>query len=102
GENVYSAEVENAILQLPQVAGCAVIGVPDDALGERVHAVEVLKPGTALDEDAIRAHCRERIAGYKCPRSVEYRDELPLTAAGKLQKYLLREPHWAGRTRQVN
>jgi acyl-CoA synthetase (AMP-forming)/AMP-acid ligase II len=102
GENVYSAEVENAILQLPQVAGCAVIGVPDDALGERVHAVVVLKPGAALNEDAIRTHCRDRIAGYKCPRSVEYRNELPLTAAGKLQKFLLREPHWAGRTRQVN
>ncbi|HSV53033.1 MAG TPA: long-chain-fatty-acid--CoA ligase [Burkholderiaceae bacterium] len=102
GENVYSAEVENAIAQLPQVLLCAVVGVPDDNWGERVHAVVVVRPGETLDQDAVIAHCRKLIAGYKCPRTVEFRDELPLSAAGKLLKYQLREPFWAGRKRGVN
>jgi acyl-CoA synthetase (AMP-forming)/AMP-acid ligase II len=102
GENVYSAEVENAISQLPEVSTCAVIGVPDEVWGERVHAVVVLRAGMALTEEAVFAHCRSLIAGYKCPRSVEYRAELPLSAAGKLQKFKLREPFWEGRDRRVN
>ncbi|MDP9901078.1 long-chain-fatty-acid--CoA ligase [Variovorax ginsengisoli] len=102
GENVYSAEVENAIAQLPEVLMSAVIGVPDDKWGERVHAVVVLRPGAALEADALIAHCRSQIAGYKSPRSVEFRDALPLSAAGKLQKFQLREPYWAGRQRRVN
>jgi acyl-CoA synthetase (AMP-forming)/AMP-acid ligase II len=101
GENVYSAEVENAIAQLPQVLMSAVIGVPDDKWGERVHAVVVLRPGATLEADALIAHCRSQIAGYKSPRSVEFRDALPLSAAGKLQKFQLREPFWAGRERRV-
>lgn len=101
GENVYSAEVENAIAQLPQVAMSAVIGVPDDKWGERVHAVIVRREGMALEAEAVIAHCREQIAGYKCPRSVEFRDALPLSAAGKLQKFQLREPFWAGKSRRV-
>ena len=102
GENVYSAEVENAIAQLPQVSMCAVIGVPDDKWGERVHAVIVLRPGQELDEAAVQSHCRDLIAGYKCPRSVEFRTELPVSPAGKLQKFILREPFWAGKERRVN
>jgi acyl-CoA synthetase (AMP-forming)/AMP-acid ligase II len=102
GENVYSAEVENVIAQLPQVSMCAVVGVPDDTWGERIHAVLVLRPEEALTADQVIAHCRERIAGYKCPRSVEFRTELPLSAAGKLLKYKLREPFWTGRKRRVN
>jgi acyl-CoA synthetase (AMP-forming)/AMP-acid ligase II len=102
GENVYSAEVENAIAQLPQVSMCAVIGVPDDKWGERVHAVVVLRPGQELDEAAVQSHCRDLIAGYKCPRSVEFRTELPVSPAGKLQKFILREPFWAGKERRVN
>ena len=102
GENIYSAEVENANSQLPEVSACAVIGVPDVAWGERVHAVVVLRAGMALADEAVFAHCRSLIAGYKCPRSVEYRAELPLSAAGKLQKFKLREPYWAGRDRRVN
>ena len=101
GENVYSAEVENAISQLPEVSACAVIGVPDDAWGERVHAVVVPRAGMALTEAAVVAHCRSLIAGYKCPRSVEFRTELPLSAAGKLQKFKLREPFWEGRERRI-
>ena len=101
GENVYSAEVENAITQLPQVSLCAVIGVPDAQWGERVHAVVVLRPGQALTAEALIAHCKSLIAGYKCPRSVAFVDAIPLSPAGKLLKYKLREQHWAGRTRQV-
>ncbi|MFM9928225.1 long-chain-fatty-acid--CoA ligase [Variovorax sp. H27-G14] len=101
GENVYSAEVENAIAQMPQVLMSAVIGVPDEKWGERVHAVIVRREGMALEADAVIAHCREQIANYKCPRSVEFRDALPLSAAGKLQKFQLREPFWAGKERRV-
>ena len=101
GENVYSAEVENAITQLPQVSMCAVVGVPDDQWGERVHAVVVLRAGEALSAEALVAHCKTLIAGYKCPRSVEFRAEIPLSPAGKMLKYKLREPHWEGRARKV-
>lgn len=101
GENVYSAEVENALARHPAVALCAVIGIPDDKWGERVHAVVVLQPGARVNEEDLRAHCREFIAGYKCPRSVEFRSEMPLSAAGKLLKYKLREPFWRGRNRAV-
>ncbi|WP_398493310.1 long-chain-fatty-acid--CoA ligase [Variovorax sp.] len=101
GENVYSAEVENAIAQLPQVLMSAVIGVPDDKWGERVHAVIVRREGMALEAEAVIAHCRAQIASYKCPRSVEFRDALPLSAAGKLQKFQLRDPYWAGKQRRV-
>jgi acyl-CoA synthetase (AMP-forming)/AMP-acid ligase II len=101
-ENVYSAEVENAIAQMPEVSMSAVIGVPDDTLGERVHAIVVLRPGATLTAAAVTDHCRASIAGYKCPRSVEFRDALPLSAAGKLLKFQVREPFWAGRARRVN
>jgi acyl-CoA synthetase (AMP-forming)/AMP-acid ligase II len=102
GENVYSAEVENALAQLDGVSMSAVIGVPDDQWGERVHAVIVLRPGAVLDAAAVIAHCKALIASYKCPRSVEFRDQLPLSPAGKLQKFVLREPYWRGRERKVN
>lgn len=102
GENVYSAEVENAIAQLPQVSMSAVIGVPDEQWGERVHAVVVLRPGTELSTEQVIAHCKALIAHYKCPRSVEFRNELPVSPAGKLQKFVLRDPYWAGRQRRVN
>ena len=101
GENVYSTEVENAILSLPGVTQCAVLGVPDADWGERVHAVLVLQPGAQIDEARVIAHCKERIAGYKCPRSVEFRSELPVSGAGKLLKHQLREAYWQGRERRV-
>ena len=101
GENVYSTEVENAVLSLPGVAQCAVLGVPDDGWGERVHAVLVLQPGATVDAAAVIAHCKRLIAGYKCPRSVEFRAELPLSGAGKLLKYKLREAYWEGQARRV-
>ncbi len=91
GENIYSAEVENAITTLPQVTACAVIGLPDEVWGERVHAVIVLRADERLTLEQVVAHCRKAIAGYKCPRSVEFRSELPLSAAGKVLKSQLRQ-----------
>ncbi|SAK55360.1 long-chain fatty acid--CoA ligase [Caballeronia temeraria] len=96
GENVYSAEVENAIAQHPAVAACAVIGVPHEKWGEAVHAVVVPKPGMTMGADEIREHCRQFIAGYKCPKSVEFRTELPLSAAGKVLKRELRAERLSG------
>ncbi len=101
GENVYSAEVENAILKHPAIASCAVIGIPSEKWGESVHAVVVLRPGQSVAEEDLIAHCKTLIAGYKCPRSIEVRAELPLSGAGKIQKNKLREPHWAQCGRQV-
>ncbi len=101
GENVFSAEVENVLAQHAAVQCCAVIGIPDPDWGEKVHAVVVVRPGHAVTAQALIAHCRERIAGYKCPRSVEFRSELPLSAAGKLQKFQLRAPWWKGQARRV-
>lgn len=101
GENVYSAEVEQAVSRHPAVAACAVIGVPDERWGERVHAVVVLKPGHSASAEHIAAHCRTLIGGYKCPKSVDFVDALPLSGAGKVLKTQLREPYWAGRGRRV-
>ena len=103
GENVYSAEVENAISTVPGVAEVAVIGVPDERWGERVHAIVVPRQGATLTPQDVIDHCRSRIAGYKCPRSVDFRDTpLPLSGAGKVLKRELREPYWQGFTKGVN
>ena len=101
GENVYSAEVENALAQHPAVGACAIIGIPSDQWGEAVHAVVVLKPAAVATEDELVAHCRTLIAGYKCPRSLEFRAALPVSGAGKILKTELRKPFWAGRDRNV-
>jgi acyl-CoA synthetase (AMP-forming)/AMP-acid ligase II len=102
GENVYSAEVENAIASYPGVEQVAVIGVPDDRWGEAVHAIVVLKAGCTATEEGIKAHTRELIAGYKVPKAVEFRTEpLPLSGALKILKRELRAPYWEGRDRSV-
>ncbi|MEO8298555.1 MAG: long-chain fatty acid--CoA ligase [Burkholderiales bacterium] len=102
GENVYSAEVENAVAKHAAVASCAVVGIPHERWGEQVHAIVVLKAGQSLTEDELIAHCRTLIANYKCPRSVEVRDALPLSGAGKILKAELRAPFWKGAARGVN
>lgn len=103
GENVYSAETESALSLHPDVAECAVIGVPDDKWGERVHAIVRLKPGAPENADALIQFCKTRIAGYKCPSTVTFRtDPLPLSAAGKVLKRDLRAPYWKDRDRAVN
>ena len=102
GENVSSIEVEDCLFQHPAVAECAVIGVPDEKWGETVKALVVLREGANASEADLIAHCRDRMAHYKCPTSVEFRTELARTATGKLQKFKLREPFWSGRERNVN
>ena len=102
GENVSSVEVEDCIFSHPAIAEVCVIGVPDEKWGEAVKALVVVAPGASVTEAEIIEHCRERLAHYKCPRSVEFRDVLARTATGKLQKFKLRAPYWEGRERQVN
>ena len=102
GENVSSIEVEDAIFQHPDVVEVAVIGIPDDKWGELVTALVVTTEGSALGEDGVIAWTKQRLAGYKCPKRVEFRSSLARTATGKLQKFKLREPFWVGRDRQVN
>jgi long-chain acyl-CoA synthetase len=102
GENVYSIEVENAISTHPAVAQVAVIGIPHELWGEAVHAVVVLQPGTEATAEELIAHARETIAGYKVPKSIEFRTEpLPLSGALKPLKRELRKPYWQGRARAV-
>lgn len=101
-ENVYPAEVENAIFGHPAVADVAVIGIPDEKWGEAVKAVVVLKPGAEPDENGIIGFARERIAAYKCPKSVDFIDELPRNPSGKILKRELRKPYWEGYDRNVN
>jgi acyl-CoA synthetase (AMP-forming)/AMP-acid ligase II len=102
GENIYATEVENAVAAHPLVAASAVIGIPDDQWGEIVHAVVVLKPEAERFSLAdLRDFCKARIANYKCPRSVEFRDVLPISGAGKVMKTVLREPFWTGRSRKI-
>jgi acyl-CoA synthetase (AMP-forming)/AMP-acid ligase II len=103
GENVYSAEVENAIAGYPGVAQVAVIGIPSDKWGEAVHAIIVMNPDATAGEDDIKAWCRDRIAGYKVPKSVEFRTEaLPLSGALKVLKRELRAPFWEGHGRTIS
>jgi len=102
GENVYSTEVENIVAQHPAIGQCAVIGIPSDRWGEQVHAVVVPKNGAQTSEDELIAFCKERLAGYKCPRSAEIRaDPLPMSGAGKVLKRELRRPFWGQRERRV-
>ncbi len=102
GENVSSIEVEDVLFSHPAVAEVAVIGVPSEKWGETIKALVVRADGKAVDEAELIAWCKERAAGYKAPTSIEFRDELARTATGKLQKFKLRAPYWAGRDRQVN
>lgn len=103
GENVYSAEVEDVLYAHPAVAECAVIGIPSETWGEAVHAVVVPRAGQQVSAEELIAHCRERIAGFKCPRSIDVREgELPKSGPGKILKTDLRAPFWQQRERAVN
>ena len=100
GENVSSIEVEDALMSHNAVKEVAVIGIPDEKWGELVTGL-VVKEGEVSADDLI-AHCRESLAGFKCPKRIDFFDELPRTATGKLQKFRLREPYWEGQERQIN
>ncbi len=102
GENVSSIEVEDAIFQHPDVTEVAVIGIPDEKWGELVTALVVTTEGSELTEADVIAWTKQKLAGYKCPKKVEFRDGLARTATGKLQKFKLRAPFWEGRERQIN
>jgi fatty-acyl-CoA synthase len=102
GENVSSIEVEDAIFSHPEVSEVAVIGVPDEKWGEMVMALVVTTEGSSLTGPEVIAYTKTKLAGYKCPKAIEFRDSLARTATGKLQKFKLREPYWDGKTKQVN
>ncbi|MBW3664332.1 MAG: long-chain-fatty-acid--CoA ligase [Actinobacteria bacterium] len=103
GENVYTAEVENALASHDAVLECAVIGIPSDEWGEQVHAIVRIAPDSDVSEAELLAHCKEQIANYKCPRSVDIRqDELPKSGAGKILKRELRAPFWEDQDRAVH
>jgi len=101
GENVYSPEVEQAVAGHPAVAEVAVIGVPDDHWGEAVKAIVVLRPGQQATSQEIIGFTRERLAHYKCPRTVDITDALARNPTGKVLKRVLRAPYWQGRDRQI-
>jgi acyl-CoA synthetase (AMP-forming)/AMP-acid ligase II len=102
GENVSSIEVEDVVFSHPAVAEVAVIGIPDDKWGELVTALVVVAEGEHVSEADIIGHCRGKIAGYKIPKKVEFREAIPRTATGKIQKFKLREAFWSGSDRQVH
>ena len=102
GENIYPAEVESAICDHPDVAEAAVIGIPDDKWGEAVKAVVVMKPGKQATSSDIINFTRERIAGFKTPKTVDFMEALPRNPSGKILRRNLRDPYWAGKDRQVN
>jgi fatty-acyl-CoA synthase len=101
GENISTIEVEQVLARHPAVLDCAVVGIPDDHWGERPKAFIELRPGAEAPAGELAAFCREQLAAFKCPDSVEY-CSLPRTATGKVQKFVLREREWAGRERRIN
>jgi acyl-CoA synthetase (AMP-forming)/AMP-acid ligase II len=101
GENVYSVEVERALLRHPAVATTAVIGTPDPKWGEKVTAFVVRVPGATVAADELKRHCRDLLAGYKVPKEILMEDALPMTPNGKVQKAVLRKRFWSDRGRAV-
>jgi fatty-acyl-CoA synthase len=101
GENISSIEVEQVLCEHPAVLEAAVVAIPDDRWGERPKAFVTLRASSEADADALIEHCRERLAGFKCPVAIEFRD-LPRTATGKVRKAELREREWAGMERRIN
>jgi long-chain acyl-CoA synthetase len=101
GVNIYPAEVEAVLMGHSEVMDAAVIGVPDEQWGESVKAVVQLREGASVSGDELISFCAARLAGYKKPRTVDFVEELPRDAAGKLLKRRIREPYWAGTGRHI-
>ena len=102
GENVFTTEVENAVISHSAVQDVAVIGVPHEEWGEAVHAIVITHPDQSVTQDELIQHCRALIAGYKLPKSVSFREEaMPLSGAGKVLKTELRKPYWEGANRNI-
>ncbi len=101
GENVYPKETEDALYEHPAVLECAVVSAPDEKWGERVQAVVVLKRGQAATAEELIAHCKERLAGYKCPKAIEFWGSLPKTPIGKILRKDVKKIFWEGRERNI-
>jgi fatty-acyl-CoA synthase len=101
GENISSVEVEAMLYEHPAVLEAAVIGIPDETWGEVPKALVVLKPGQRVEERELIGFCRDHMARFKAPKSVEFIAALPKTATGKIQKFALREPYWQGHAKRV-
>ena len=101
GENIYPAEIERAIASHPAVSEVAVIGVPDSRWGEAVRALVVLREGATLTAMEVMAYCQANLAGFKRPRAVDFLDQLPRNATGKVLRWQLREPFWRGHHRRI-
>ena len=103
GENVFSAEVENTLSLHPKILESVIIGIPSEQWGESVHAIIRLNNNVKMTKEEVIAHCRENIAHYKAPSSIEFRvDPFPMTGAGKYKKNELREPFWQDKECSVN
>ncbi len=101
GENVYPKETEDVLYQHPAVAMAAVVSAPDEKWGERVQAVVVLKPDQQATEEELIAHCKDRLAGYKCPKAVEFWSRIPTTPVGKILRKDVKKKFWEGRERSI-
>jgi long-chain acyl-CoA synthetase len=101
GENIYPAEIEEVITQIPEVSEVAVIGVPNEEWGEEVKSLVIVKEGKTITAQEILDFCKQNLAGYKRPRSVELVDDFPRTATGKILKRILRKPYWEGQERPI-
>jgi long-chain acyl-CoA synthetase len=101
GENIYPAEIEEVLIKHPAISEVAVIGVPHETWGEQVKALVILKEGAQATAEELLEFCKANLAGYKCPRSVEIKDDFPRTATGKVLKRILKQPYWAGQERMI-
>jgi acyl-CoA synthetase (AMP-forming)/AMP-acid ligase II len=102
GENIYPAEVENALMSHKEILDAAVVGIPDDKWGESVIGFVVIEESTNLSEEEIISYARTQIAAYKCPKSIEFIKELPRNPSGKILRRELRDPYWEGIDRKVS
>ncbi|XSC47565.1 class I adenylate-forming enzyme family protein [Bradyrhizobium sp. RDT10] len=101
GYNVYPREVEDCLAAHPSVREVVVVGLPDDKWGEVVTAFVALRPGSQMDEAALLDSLRDKLAGYKIPKSVRFIEEVPKSPVGKLLRRAVRDPFWAGRERRI-